>query len=210
MVLRLCEHLDLPLRERNTLLLSAGFAPLFKERALTDPALAPAREALALILKGHEPFPALVIDHHWTMISANAAVPALLTGVSSKLLEPPVNVLRLSLHPSGLASRIVNLGQWRAHLLERLRRQSRLIPDPVIADLLLELEAYPHAGSISEAGLNDVAVPFILRAGEETLSFLSTTTLFGAPTEVTLSELALEAFYPADASTAEAMRRRVT
>src|SRR5262244_3339088 len=123
MVLRLAEQLEVPLRERNVLLIAAGYAPAFPERPLDDPALQAARKAVDLVLAGHEPYPALAIDRHWTLIASNNAVPPLMAGADPSLLRPPVNVLRLSLHPAGLSPRIVNLPQWRAHLLERLRRQ---------------------------------------------------------------------------------------
>jgi transcriptional regulator with XRE-family HTH domain len=212
MVLHLAEQLDVPLRERNMLLVAAGFAPVFRERPLQDPALASARRAIDLVLKGHEPYPALAIDRHWTMLAANAAVARLVGGVDPSLLGPQVNVLRLSLHPGGLSSRIANLAEWRAHLLERLRRQIEASADPVLAELLKELQAYPAAGSRSApappAGeLAGVVVPLQLVTEAGTLALFSTTTVFGTPVDVTLSELALECFYPADAATAEALRR---
>jgi len=206
MVLRLAEHLDVPLRERNVLLTAAGFAPIFAERALDDPALQAARKAVELVLKGHEPFPALAVDRHWTMVMANGAVAPLLTGAAPALVKPPVNVLRLSLHPDGLAPRIANLDEWRAHLLERLRRQVETTADPVLVDLLKELKGYPvprRPAPVPVTGWGGVAVPFRLATDAGVLSFISTTTVFGNPVEVTLSELALEAFFPADATTAE-------
>jgi transcriptional regulator with XRE-family HTH domain len=209
MILRLAERLDVPLRERNVMLLSAGYAPLFPERSLDDPALKPAREAIDLVLKGHEPFPALAIDRHWTLVAANAALLPLLRRVADRaLLEPPVNVLRLSLHPDGLAPAIANLAEWRAHLLDRLRHQIEVTADPALAQLMLELEGYPapqaQAPSRDHAG---IVVPLELATDEGLLSFFSTTTVFGTPVDVTLSELALESFFPADAETAEALRR---
>jgi transcriptional regulator with XRE-family HTH domain len=210
MLLHLAERLDVPLRERNVLLTAAGYAPVFRERALTDPALQAARKAVELVLKGHEPFPALAIDRHWNLVSANAAVAPLLAGVDPALLAPPVNVLRLGLHPSGLAPRTENLREWRAHLLERLRRQVELTADPVLAALMDELRAYPAPGGATGKRAPDpyggVAVPFRLATGAGVLSFLSTTTVFGTPIDVTLSELAVEAFFPADAATADALR----
>ncbi|HEX2554044.1 MAG TPA: helix-turn-helix transcriptional regulator [Microvirga sp.] len=208
MVLRLAERLEVPLRERNVLLVAAGFAPVFGERRLDDPALAPARAAVDLVLKGHEPYPALAIDRHWTLLAANAAVPPLLAGVDPGLLEGPVNVLRLSLHPDGLAPRIANLAEWRAHLLARLRQQIELTADPVLVELLNDLRALP--GPREPAGGADyggVVVPMRLATPHGTLQLFSTTTVFGTPIDVTLSELAVEAFYPADAETAAALRR---
>lgn len=210
MVLRLAERLDVPLRDRNVLLSAAGFAPVFSERKLDDPALRDARKAVDLVLKGHEPYPALAIDRHWTLIAANDAVPPLLAGASAELTKGPVNVLRLSLHPEGLSSRIVNLAQWRTHLLERLRRQVELTADPVLVELLKELQSYPvpRAAGPTLKAVSEVVVPLQLRAADTVLSFISTTTVFGTPQEITLSELALETFFPADAETAEILRGR--
>src|SRR5882724_10805943 len=146
MVLKLAEQLDVPLRERNVLLVSAGYAPVFPQRSLQDPALQAARKAVDLVLKGHEPYPALAVDRHWNLVSHNAAVPALLASAAPKLLQPPVNVLRLSLHPEGLAPRIENLAEWRAHLLARLRQQIDATADPGLAKLFDELAAFPAPG----------------------------------------------------------------
>jgi transcriptional regulator with XRE-family HTH domain len=212
MVLQLAEQLDIPLRERNILLLAAGYAPLFPERALADPALQAARKAIDLVLAGHQPYPALAIDRRWTLVASNAAIPPLLAGVDPVLLAPPVNVLRLTLHPAGLAPRIANLAQWRAHLLARLRRDIDISADPVLIELLNELRGYPCGGTTGtgktapEHELAAVVVPFQLMAEGGILSFLSTTTIFGTPLDVTLSELALESFFPADAATAERLR----
>ncbi|MBX9590808.1 MAG: helix-turn-helix transcriptional regulator [Hyphomonadaceae bacterium] len=214
MVLHLAEHLDVPLRERNVLLVAAGYAPMFRERPLADPALASARRAIDLVLKGHEPYPALAVDRHWSMVASNSAVARLITGADASLLQPPVNVLRLSLHPKGLAPRIGNLAEWREHLLERLRRQIEVSADSVLSELLSELRAYPVPGvaRVRKAPGNGgefagVVVPLQLLTDAGTLSFFSTTTVFGTPIDVTLSELALEAFFPADAATADALRK---
>lgn len=206
MLLHLAERLEVPLRARNGLLLAAGYAPFFAERPLQDPALAAARSAVTQVLKGHEPNPALALDRHWTLLEANAAVALLLAGVAPALLQPPVNALRLSLHPEGLAPRIANLAEWRAHLLERLRRQSEATADPVLAALLEELSAYPGPAAAPPAETESVVVPLRLRTDAGELSFISTTTLFGTPRDVTLSELAIESFFPADATTAAALR----
>ncbi|GJE02889.1 hypothetical protein GMJLKIPL_4838 [Methylobacterium isbiliense] len=209
MVLRLAECLDVPLRERNVLLLAAGYAPVFPQRPLDDPALGPARRAVDLVLRGHEPYPALAVDRHWRMVAANGAVAPLLAGIEEPaLLAPPVNVLRLSLHPRGLAPRIANLAEWRAHLLDRLHRQIAATGDPVLAELMRDLAAYP--GPARPAGGPDgggLVVPLELETEAGRLSFVSTTTVFGTPMDVTLSELALESFFPADARTAEALHR---
>src|SRR6266581_2200099 len=211
MILHLADRLEVPLRERNMLLVSAGFAPVFPERPLADPALQAARKAVDLVLAGHEPYPAVAIDRHWTLVASNNAVPPLLAGAAPELLQPPVNVLRLSLHPRGLARRIANLAQWRAHLLERLRRQVDLTADPVLAELLRELRGYPAPAGARPAAnpgeFSGVVVPFRLVTDSGVLSFFSTTTVFGTPVDITLSELALESFFPADAATAEALRR---
>src|SRR3954468_1075311 len=143
MVLHLAERLEVPLRERNVLLLSAGYAPVFAQRALDDPALRHVRHAIDLVLKGREPYPALAVDRHWTLVAHNAAVPALLASADASLLAPPVNVLRLSLHPKGLAPRIENLGEWRAHILARLHRQIDATADGMLVQLMDELAAYP-------------------------------------------------------------------
>ncbi|MBB6485093.1 helix-turn-helix domain-containing protein [Rhizobium lusitanum] len=211
MLMHLAERLGIPLRERNPMLLAAGFAPVFRERKLDDPALAPARQAIDLILKGHEPFPALAVDRHWTLVAANAAVSPLLAGVvDTSLTEGPINVLRLSLHPQGLAPRIANLFEWRAHLLERLRQQIAATGDPELTKLLEELSAYPapaaHRSNTPERDFAGIAVPLELITGAGQLSFLSTTTVFGTPVDVTLSELAIESFFPANPQTAEALR----
>ena len=208
MVLRLAEQLDVPLRERNALLVAAGYAPTYPERPLDDPALKAARKAVDLVLAGHEPYPALAIDRHWTLIASNNAAPPLMAGADPSLLRPPVNALRLSLHPAGLAPRIANLAEWRSHLLARLRRQIEVTADPVLEELLNELCGYPAPGE--GAGDNEeyagVVVPFRLVTEQGILSFISTTTIFGTPVDVTLSELALESFFPADAATAKALR----
>lgn len=208
MVLRLSEQLDVPLRERNALLVAAGFAPVFAERSLADPALRAAREAMDLVLAGHEPYPALALDRHWTMVAANAAVPPLVAGVAAELLRPPVNVLRLSLHPDGLAPRIANLAEWRAHLLARLRRQIELTADPALDDLLAELRRYPGPAQRHPAGFDDTAivVPLRLTTAAGLLNLFSTTSVFGTPVDITVSELALETFFPADAASAEMLR----
>ena len=210
MVLHLCERLEVPLRERNMLLVAAGYAPVFPQRPLEDPVLAPARAAVDLVLKVHEPYPALAIDRHWILVSANRAVAALLAGVAPHLMAPPVNVLRLSLHPEGLAPRIRNLPEWRTHLLERLRQQIEITADRTLAALLEELCSYPAPISRTPPPpdrFGGMVVPLELVIDSGTLSFFSTTTVFGTPVDVTLSELAIESFFPADAMTAEALRR---
>lgn len=212
MVLRLAEQLEIPLRERNALLAAAGFAAVYPERALDDPGLAAAREAVELILTGHEPHPALAVDRHWQMVFANRAVAPLLAGADARLLQPPVNVLRLSLHPAGLAPRIVNLRQWRAHILERLARQIETSGDGGLIALRDELKDYPVPvdampyRAVAVDPLGGVAVPLDLRSASGLLRFLSTTTVFGTALDISLAELTIESFFPADAETAAAMR----
>ncbi|WP_431674440.1 helix-turn-helix domain-containing protein [Rhizobium leguminosarum] len=209
MLLHLAERLDVPLRDRNPLLLAAGFAPVFAERALDDPALEPARRAIDMVLKGHEPFPAIAVDRHWTLIAANAAIAPLLSAVSDQsLLTPPVNVLRLSLHPQGLAPHIKNLSEWRAHLIGRLRQQFSASGDPMLDKRLKELLSYPAPKTAGEVHTDHagIAVPLQLSTKAGLLSLISTTTVFGTPVEITLSELAVESFFPADEETAAILR----
>lgn len=214
MLLRLAERLEIPLRERNALLLAGGFAPVYSERPLDDPELQAARGAVNLVLAGHEPFPAIAVDQHWTLIASNRAIEPFLSGIDAELLAPPINVLRLSLHPNGLLPQIVNARQWRGHLLERLERQIEMSGDRVLVELLGELRSYPApAGSarraVSSYDLGGIVVPFRLRTEHGVLTFMSTTTIFGTPLDITLSELAIESFFPADAETAETMRRLI-
>jgi transcriptional regulator with XRE-family HTH domain len=211
MVLHLAEQLAVPLRERNILLTAAGFASTFRERKLDDPALNAARQAVELVIQGHAPYPALAVDRHWTMVTANEAVGSLLVGVDPALLQPPVNVMRVALHPSGLAPRTVNLVEWRTHLLDRLRRQVEATADPVLLALLEELRGYPvPSGPRITRPARDyagVVLPFELVTEAGVMAFFSTITIFGTPIDVTLSELALECFYPADDATAEILQR---
>lgn len=210
MVLRLAERLEVPLRERNALLVAAGFAPMYRQRSLDDPAMASARRAIDLVLKGHEPFPALAVDRHWNLVAHNALVPLLMEGAAPELLKPPINVLRLSLHPDGVAPRIANLAQWRTHLLERLQQQIAATGDAVLQSLHDELAAYPapavsHDAPVLDTALSAVAVPFQVVMPSGVLSFISTITIFGTPVDVTLQELAVESFFPADEQTAAAL-----
>jgi transcriptional regulator with XRE-family HTH domain len=211
MVLHLTERLGVPLRERNRLLLAAGHAPVFEQRDLDDPEMAPIRQALRQILDGHEPYPALVVDGAWEMVAANSAVGLLTEGVAPELLEPPLNGLRASLHPDGLAPRIANLGEWRAHLLGRLRRQIALTADPALTTLLDELFGYPapeepERGGGRDGGAHDLAVELRLQSGAGELAFISTIATFGTAVEVTASELSIESFFPVDRATDEALR----
>jgi transcriptional regulator with XRE-family HTH domain len=205
MILRLSEQLDVPLRERNALLLAGGYAPAYPEHSLDEPELARLRVALRQILTGHEPYPALVVNRWWEMLDGNAAVAVLTDGCDLALLTPPVNALRVSLHPDGMASRIANLPEWRAHILERLHRQVQATRDPRLAELLAELSSYP-GGEAERPELTDVAVPLRLRHDGKELAFFSMTAVVGAPLDVTVAEVAIESFYPADADTAEALQ----
>lgn len=223
MILLLCETLGVPLRERNAILTAGGYAPVFLERSWEDPGLAAARAAIDAVLEGHEPYPALAVDRHWTLVAKNAAVAPLMgLAADADLLRPPVNVLRLSLHPQGLAPLIVNFAPWREHLLARLRQQIRATADGELAALMEELAAYPAPCETQAPGRRQgqghspgheqrpgqdiaIAIPLQLRLGEQVLSFISTTTVFGTPVDITLSELALETFFPADAATRAAL-----
>ncbi|WP_291859885.1 helix-turn-helix transcriptional regulator [Bradyrhizobium sp.] len=206
MVLKLAERLQVPLRERNVLLVAAGFAPAFPQRLLDDPALTSARAAIELVLKAHEPNPALAIDRHWNLVSANRMVMPLLQGIPQRLLGQPTNVLRLAFHPEALAARTVNLAEWCSHLLERLHRQCQATADPELLELHSELKSYPIPARSAPLASDNVAIPFKLRLDGEVLSFISTTMIFGTPVDITLSELALETFFPADELTADRLR----
>jgi transcriptional regulator with XRE-family HTH domain len=213
MLLRLAERLEIPLRERNALLLSAGYAPMYFERRLDDPALEQAHKAVRLVIEGHHPYPALAIDRHWTLVAANSVLGPLMAGVAPRLLEPPVNVLRLGLHPQGMAPRVVNYTQWRTHTLTRLRQQIAATADPTLVELLAELESYPLVSTpeteskFDDVDYGGVMVPFRLRTDYGVLSFFGTTTVFGTPLDITLAELAIESFFPADPQTAETLAR---
>ncbi len=213
MVLQLAEELEVPLRDRNQLLLAAGFAPVFAQRELDAPELGPVRDAIDQVLRGHEPYPALVVDRHWGLVAANRALSLLIEGVAEHLLEPPINVLRLSLHPEGLATRILNLHEWRAHLLERVVRDALTSGDPALSVLHDELASYPCGGPSPGKSLDpafgDIAVPLRLRHGESELAFISTKTTFGTAVDVTVAELSIESFFPADLQTAQALRSLV-
>jgi transcriptional regulator with XRE-family HTH domain len=208
MVLHLAEELDVPLRDRNQLLLAAGYAPVYGQRGLDEPEMGPVRDALDVVLRGHEPYPALVVDRHWGMVAANSAVALLIEGVAPELLEPPVNVLRVSLHPEGVAPRIVNLAEWRAHLLDRLGRQAVATGDPALAALFDEISELPGGGAPGPYDLaaGEVAVPLRIRSGDTELAFISTMTTFGTATDITVAELSIESFFPADAATAHYLR----
>jgi transcriptional regulator with XRE-family HTH domain len=201
MLLRLCDQLRVPLREQNRLLLAGGYAPAHPEHGLADPPMAEANAALEAILRAHEPYPALVVDRAWELVAANDAANTFLDGIPADLLEPPINVIRLSLDPRGLAPRIVNLEEWREHIVHRLRREHEVSADDALRELLEEI----GPGVAPSTRTPGLMVPIRLRSGDGELSFISTTTVFGTPREVTLSELAIETFYPADDATRRAL-----
>jgi transcriptional regulator with XRE-family HTH domain len=208
MILRLAEQLAIPIRERNALLLAGGFAPIYSERPMDDPELAAARKAIDLFLERQKPYPAFAIDRHWTVVASNSALPELYEGCSPALMKRPVNGMRLTLHPEGMAPRIVNLAEWRAHLLERLRHEIAVTADPALSLLLHEVLRYPAPPSeVPVAPPVGVMVPFRVATRAGVLSFFTTTTVFGTPIDVTLSELMLEHFYPADEETDAIVRR---
>src|SRR5436305_9410836 len=178
MVLRLAERLEVPLRERNVLLVAAGFAPAFPQRSLDDPALKSARHAIDLVLKAHEPNPALAYDRHWNLVTANRMVAPLLDGVPARLLGQPFNILRLALHPEALAPRTVNLAEWSSHLLERLHRQCEAPAGPEVIKLYNDLRSYPLPTRSGPVSADNVAIPFKLRHKGVVLSFISTTMIF--------------------------------
>lgn len=214
MLLRLAEQLGAPLRERNRLLLAAGYAPAFGERGIDAPEFETIRGVIERLLASHAPYPALAVDRHWHLLLANRPLGAMLDGIDAELLKPPVNVLRLTLHPRGLAPRIRNFREWRAHILERLARQAETTADPALIELAEELKGYPipagarpHlARATSTHG--GIVVPLELTMPDgRVLSLLSTTTVFGTPLDITLEELAIESFFPTDAATQEVLQQ---
>jgi transcriptional regulator with XRE-family HTH domain len=212
MVLHLAEHLQIPLRERNGLLLAAGYAPLYGERSLDTVEMEPVRQALDRFLRAHEPYPAIVIDRHHTLLASNDALGMLIEDVSPQLLASPANALRIALHPQGMAPRTVNLGEWSAHLLGRLDREARITGDPELERLHEELAGYPGVelgpthGAITGA---EIVLPLRLRDGDGELAFFSTLSTFGTAVDITLAELAIEAFYPANAHTATRLLQNI-
>jgi transcriptional regulator with XRE-family HTH domain len=213
LILHLAEHLDVPLRERNRMLLAAGFAPAYSEEPLDAPEMAAVLASLDLVLRGHEPFPALVMNRHFEVVAANRAVEVLTEGLAPELLTPPMNVMRAALNPDGLARRVVNLAEYRAHALTSLRRALDAGPDPMLEELLRELSSYPVPPGLVEAEppVAALVLPIRLRAfgpGTCEMTFFSTVATFGGPRDITLSELAIETFFPADVATEAALRAR--
>lgn len=210
MILHLAHELDVPLRDRNVLLLAGGFAPTFSETPLQAPRMAAVDSAVRHVLAGHEPNPAVVVDRHWNLVAGNDAIGVLTSVVASHLLAPPANVLRASLHPEGMAPHILNLGEWRGHLLHRLRRQADLSADPVLLELYEELTSYPGDDpdpTPDPGGEEAIGIPLRFRHGGTELGFFSVVTVFGTPLDITVAELAIESFFPADAATASALLR---
>jgi transcriptional regulator with XRE-family HTH domain len=214
MILRLAEHLEIPLREQNVLLASAGFAAVFPERTLDYQSLPAARRAVDLILHGLEPNPSFAVDRHWMLVKANqAARNILLADIDHSLLESPINMLRLCLHPKGFTSQIMNYSEWRNSVIKYLERQVEVTADAFLLELLHELKTYPKPNSAKDARAtaetanSGISIPLRLRKKEGELSFISTVTVFGTPIDVTLSELAIESFFPADTRTQQILHR---
>ena len=211
MVLRLAQRLEVPLRERNPLLEAAGYAPMYRRSALDAPAMESARRSLDILLRGHLPYPSLAFDRRYDLVAANEAVGLLLQGVAPELLQPPINVVRLSLHPRGLGTRIVNFAQWHRHIVNRLERQLELTCDGDLLALIREVTAYPVPDRDAHEQLEHehpgVLLPLKLRTDAGELSFVSTVTVFGTPHDITLQELAIESFFPADELTARTLGR---
>ncbi|MGJ5892324.1 helix-turn-helix domain-containing protein [Streptomyces niveiscabiei] len=207
MVLRLAEHLEVPVRERNALLLAAGYAPRYAQTPLDDPALAGVRAGLEQLLRGYEPYPALVVDGVYTVVAANRGIAMLLDGVADTLLAPPLNAMRLTLHPEGLAPRIRNLPEWRAHLLHQMERQLALQRSPGLRELYDEVAAYPAPREPRDTepapDAPVFALPLRITHAGRTLSFVSSISTFNTPTDVTVAELAVETLLPADPATAK-------
>jgi transcriptional regulator with XRE-family HTH domain len=206
MVLHLAEQLEVPLRDRNALLLAAGYAPRYGARSLDDPEMAQIRDALGRVLDGHEPFPALAVDRYWNVVGSNSALDVLLHGVADELLVPPANALRIALHPDGMPPRVLNFAAWRDHLLQRLERAVAMTGDPQLAELQREILTYPGppAPDASPPGAEVMFGLKLAAPGDgRQLSFFSTITTFGTPLDITVSEIAIEAFFPADDQTTD-------
>lgn len=206
MVLRLAAQLEVPLRHRNRLLVAAGFAPRYRERPLDEPDMTVVREAVLRVLHAHEPYPALVVDRHWNIVMANAPVRHFLADVDPGLLDTPVNMVRLGLDPRGLASRLVNLPEVRSLFRARLSRQLARTGDPVVAALYDEFLAEHGPGESDPPPESEVATPMVFRFREHEVRLFSTITTFGTPHDITLDEISIESYYPADAASAAVLR----
>ncbi|MFE3445981.1 helix-turn-helix domain-containing protein [Nocardia sp. NPDC059180] len=205
MVLRLSDQLNIPLRERNRLLIAAGHAPAYRQHSLDDPELAAAHTALRRIVDGHMPYPALAVDHKWNMLFANSAAEVFFDGVDPELLSPPINMMRVGLHPKGFANRLRNLDRVRAFLLPRLARQAAQTGDADLTDLYRELAAFGEPGPV-RIDTADIALPIELEHRGTVLRLFNTITTFGAAFDVTLDDIAVEAYFPADPGTASHLR----
>lgn len=212
MVLRLAEHLDVPVRERNALLIAAGYAPHYPETSVDDPSMGPLREGMERLLTGYDPYPAIVVDGMYQVVAANQGMAMLLEGVADHLLRPPMNAMRITLHPDGLAPRILNLREWRGHLLEQMERQLALMRSSPLRKLYDEVSAYPLGSGGQERAATGgdhapFALPMVIEHAGHVLSFVSTIATFNTPMDVTVSELAIETLLPADPETAQTLRR---
>lgn len=212
LIVRLTEELQVPLRERNALLISAGFAPISQTRSFDDPSFDAVRGIIKVTLETHKPFPAYVINRYWNIVASNAAVPELFEGVDPKLLRPPVNTIRLLLHPRGVAPRVTNLSAWRTHLLTQLRRQVDLTADHRLEQLLSEVSSFPNPRPDESAStsFDSPVIPLEIATRIGHLSFLSSTTIFGTPAAPTVEEISLEMLYPANTFTEKAVRQAAT
>jgi transcriptional regulator with XRE-family HTH domain len=212
MVLHLADQLDVPLRERNALLIAGGFAPTFQATDFDAPEMQPVREAVDRLLAAHEPYPAILVDRRWTLMTANASAIVLVDGVAPELLEAPCNVLRATLHPQGLSSRIANLDEWFDHILGNLRRQVAVTGDEELRALLEELVGYAAEMNVTlrppQEASRAIAIPMRLRTDDGELAFITMIATFGTALDITLNELAIETFLPADAETAVLLQRR--
>ena len=205
MILTISEALKIPLRDQNVILMAGGFAPMFPERPLDAPELSSARAAIDIVLQSHLPYPAFAVDRRWRIVASNRAVPQIYDAVAPEMLQPPVNALRLSLHPNGMAPRILNLEEWRAHIFARLREQIAVSADPSLIDLYDELRTYGvrtgHDPMTNSDPRTSTVIPFRVASLAGPLSFFTTTMVFGTLLDITLSELAVEFFFPADPDT---------
>jgi transcriptional regulator with XRE-family HTH domain len=205
MILTLADRLEIPMRERNVLLVAGGYAPVYPERSLESPEMQGATDVIDLVLKGHLPYPAFAIDRRWNILSSNRSLPRIYDGVTAELLTAPVNALRLTLHPRGMAPKILNLEDWRGHVLSRLRAQIAATADEALTELYAELRGYGGEPAPTP-GEGRPLIPFKLMTEAGPMSFLTTTMTFDSPLDVTLSELMIECFFPADAETRERVR----
>ncbi|CAL9607046.1 helix-turn-helix domain-containing protein [Streptomyces sp. enrichment culture] len=205
MVLRLAEHLDVPVRERNALLLAAGYAPRYPETPLDDPSMRSLREGMERLIQGYEPYPALVVDATYNVVAANRGILMLMDGMPEELLAPPLNAMRLTLHPRGMAPRIRNLREWRGHLLAQMERQIALHRSQPLRELYEEVAAYPvpeeTPGAEPEEPVPYFALPLQVEHEGRVLSFISSISTFNTPMDVTVAELAIETLLPADPAT---------